>query len=64
MSKNAKLWEMYFPQFIHSNDPEVDRLMEAAAKIEIPADQQVFYPGSLCENYLLMLVGCIKTKLI
>ena len=64
MPNNAKLWEMYFPQFIHSNDPEVDRLMESAVKIEIPAGQQVFYPGSACENYLLMLVGCINTKLI
>lgn len=64
MSSNVQLWEKYFPQFMHSNDPVVDELMESAKKVEIPAGQQVFYSGSLCENYLLMLVGSIKTKLI
>ncbi len=64
MTSNLPLWEKYFPQFIQNKDPFVEQLMASAKKVEIPAGQQVFYPGSLCENYLLMLEGCIKTKLI
>ena len=64
MAYYLRFWEKYFPQFVQSNDDAVNRLMDAAKKVEIPAGQVVFYPGSRCENYLLMLEGCIKTQLI
>jgi CRP/FNR family transcriptional regulator len=64
MSKNKNLWETYFPQFVHCGDKSVDSLMDSANLVEIPAGQQVFYPGKVCENYLLMLKGSIKTQLI
>ncbi|MGR9117573.1 MAG: Crp/Fnr family transcriptional regulator, partial [Gammaproteobacteria bacterium] len=64
MNNNLQLWEKYFPQFVKWDDPATNRLMDNAQKIEIPAGRIVFYPGDLCQNYLLMLEGCIKTQLI
>ena len=64
MADNSKYWEMHFPQFIQNTDNSVDKLMGLAQKATIPAGQQVFSPGSRCDNYLLMLEGCVKTQLI
>jgi CRP/FNR family transcriptional regulator len=64
MSENRDLWENHFPQFFESGDPGMKRLMNAAKKVDIPAGQQVFYPGGACENYLLMLDGNVKAQLI
>lgn len=64
MGENDHLWERHFPQFFQSDDPCISQLMAAAKKVTIPAGQQVFYPGSSCENYLLMLEGNIKAQLI
>ena len=64
MSENEAYWKDHFPQFCNSEDPEVDHLMASAKVVRLPAGQQVFYPGSVCENYLLMLEGSIKTQLI
>lgn len=64
MGGNDGLWEKHFPQFFEINDPCIKQLMDAAKKVNIPVGQQVFYPGSLCENYLLMLDGNIKAQLI
>lgn len=64
MSENEKLWATYFPQFVHCGDRSVDSLMNSAKLVEIPTGRQVFYPGKVCENYLLMLKGSIKTRLI
>ena len=64
MPENEVLWATYFPQFVQCGDQSVDSLMASANLVEIPAGQQVFYPGKACENYLLMLKGSIKTQLL
>ncbi|MGR8933386.1 MAG: Crp/Fnr family transcriptional regulator [Gammaproteobacteria bacterium] len=57
-------WKTHFPEFPASNDPAVSRLMEAARLVRLPAGQAVFHAGGCCENYLLMLQGCVRTQLI
>lgn len=64
MLENTTLWKKYFPNFAESNDPAVQLLMDSAFLKELPADQIVFYPGAVCENYLLMLEGSIRAQLI
>lgn len=64
MLKHKDLWETYFPQFRQANEPAVEQLMESANLLRLPAGQQVFYPGSRCENYLLVIEGGVKAQLI
>jgi len=40
------------------------QLMASATLLKVPAEQIVFHPGSLCENYLLMVSGCVRTQLL
>lgn len=62
--KNQAIWEKSFPQFFQSGESITPHLMEAAQLVNLPAKQQVFYPGSRCENYLLMVEGGVKTQLL
>ena len=64
MARYEQLWQKHFPRFLQSDDPEVYRLIESAKLIQLPAGQVVFYPGSLCENYVLVLEGGIRAQLI
>jgi len=32
--------------------------------VKLPAGQQVFYPGKICENYLLLLSGSVKAQIM
>lgn len=64
MQTPQELWQRYFPEFIASHDAAINSLMASARLLHLPAGKQVFYPGCLCENYLLMLEGRIKTQLI
>jgi len=64
MARYEQLWQKHFPRFLQSDDPEVYRLIDSAKRIQLPAGQIVFYPGSLCENYVLVLEGGIRTQLI
>ncbi len=64
MIKHQSLWAQYFPQFMANSDATIRSLMASAQLVNLPAGQQVFYPGSLCENYLLLLEGQVKTQLI
>ena len=64
MIKHQSLWTQYFPQFMANSDATIRSLMASAQLVNLPAGQQVFYPGSLCENYLLLLEGQVKTQLI
>lgn len=64
MQTHQELWQRYFPQFIASHEAAMNSLMASANLLHIPAGKQVFYPGCLCENYLLLLEGRIKTQLI
>jgi CRP/FNR family transcriptional regulator len=38
--------------------------MDAAIVVNLSARQQVFYPGKICENYLLILSGSVKAQII
>jgi CRP/FNR family transcriptional regulator len=61
---NEKLWKLHFPEFAGNNDNVVRQLMNSAIVINIPPRQQVFYPGKVCDNYLLMLSGSIKAQIM
>ncbi|MEQ1740256.1 MAG: Crp/Fnr family transcriptional regulator [Methyloglobulus sp.] len=64
MKNNHELWATHFPQFIENKDKGVDFLMDASSLVKLPAGKQVFYPGSVCENYLLVLDGVVKVQLM
>lgn len=64
MLKHKELWETFFPEFIACGEPAIMSLMESAALVNIPAGQQIFASGGKCENYLLLLKGCVKAQLI
>lgn len=61
---NFELWEQHFPEFVRQEDHALEQLMAAATLVNIPAGQQVFYPGKTCESYLLLLSGRIKAQII
>jgi CRP/FNR family transcriptional regulator len=58
------LWKLHFPEFIASNDKVIKQLMDAAIMVTLPARQQVFYPGKICDNYLLVLSGSVKAQIM
>ncbi len=57
-------WEKYFPEFTATNDKNLKSLMASAMLVEMPAGEQVFYPGKQCENYVLLLEGRIRIQLM
>lgn len=61
---NDKLWQSHFPEFVGAADKVIKQLMDAAIVVNLPARQQVFYPGKICENYLLILSGSVKAQII
>jgi len=54
----------YFPQFIENSDKGLELLMDSSGLAIFPAGQQLFYPGSRCENYLLVLAGVVKVQIM
>jgi CRP/FNR family transcriptional regulator, anaerobic regulatory protein len=64
MKNNSDLWATHFPQFVENKDNGVDFLMSASSLLKLPAGKQVFYTGSVCENYLLVLDGVVKVQLM
>jgi CRP/FNR family transcriptional regulator len=61
---NDKLWQSHFPEFFGATDKVIKQLMDAAIVVNLSARQQVFYPGKICENYLLILSGSVKAQII
>ncbi|GAW85235.1 CRP/FNR family transcriptional regulator, anaerobic regulatory protein [Bathymodiolus platifrons methanotrophic gill symbiont] len=59
-----QLWETNFPEFIKAGEAGLNSLMASAKLVELPAGQQVFYPGAACEQYLLVLKGSVKAQII
>ena len=55
---------MYFPQFIENRDKGLELLMDSSSLVTFPAGRQLFYPGSSCENYLLVLAGVVKVQIM
>lgn len=64
MKNHQDLWATYFPQFIENSDKGVELLMDSSSLVTLPAGRQVFYPGSICENYLLVLSGVVKVQIM
>lgn len=64
MKNHQDLWATYFPQFIENCDKGVELLMDSSSLLTLPAGRQVFYPGSICENYLLVLTGAVKVQIM
>ena len=61
---NQALWEAHFPEFINAGEAGINSLMSSAKLVELPARKQVFYPGAVCEQYLLVLEGSVKAQII
>lgn len=64
MQNHDALWTTYFPQFVENRDKGVNLLLDSSTLVKLPAGQQVFYPGSACSNYLLVLEGVVKVQLM
>ncbi|NJN45212.1 MAG: Crp/Fnr family transcriptional regulator [Candidatus Competibacteraceae bacterium] len=60
---NETAWRNLFPA-LAAGDHESQAILDAARLIAMPAEQPVFYAGSPCENYLLLLAGCIRVQVI
>jgi len=58
------LWELHFPEFIMAAETGLNSLMASAKVVELADGQQVFYPGALCEQYLLVLEGSVRAQII
>jgi CRP/FNR family transcriptional regulator len=56
-------WLQLFPT-LAAGDPATRVLLEGAHGLELPPDQPVFFAGSPCPNYVLMLEGSIRVQVI
>ena len=63
MKNHQDLWVTYFPQFVENSDKGLELLMDSSSLVTFPAGQQLFYPGSRCENYLLVLAGGVEVQI-
>ena len=59
-----QLWKSNFPEFIKAGEAGINSLMASVKLVELPGGQQVFYPGAVCEQYLLVLEGSVKAQII
>lgn len=57
-------WNTYFPEFVGNKDKGIELLMACANLVTIPSAQPVFYSGSQCQNYLLVLTGAVKVQIL
>lgn len=64
MNNHQDLWATCFPQFVENSDKGVQLLMDSSSLVTLPAGQQVFHPGSICENYLLVVSGVVKVQIM
>jgi CRP/FNR family transcriptional regulator len=64
VKNNQELWAACFPQFLENNDQGIQLLMDSSSLVTVPSGQQIFYPGSACENYLLVLEGAVKVQIM
>ncbi len=62
--KYENLWQEHFPQFSACPDKSIKSLMESASLVTIPAGETLFYPGKRCDQYILLLAGAVKTRLL
>ena len=59
-----ELWAACFPEFIKHRDNGIRLLMDSANLVKLPAKHQLFFPGSVCENYLLVIDGAVNVQIL
>jgi cAMP-binding proteins - catabolite gene activator and regulatory subunit of cAMP-dependent protein kinases len=64
MTTHFSLWKQHFPAFASQDDKVLQQLMASAVLVNVPAGQQVFYPGKICESYLLLVSGQVKAQIM
>lgn len=64
MTEIEQLWHNHFPQFVENQDPGVKLLMASSNLAVFPKGRQLFAPGSVCENYLLVLTGKVNVQIL
>lgn len=63
MNGESTVWHALFPT-LASGDHESQRVLDAARLVAMPTDQSVFRAGSPCENYVLLVEGCVRVQVI
>ncbi len=56
-------WPRLFPT-LAAGDPATRALLEDAQSLELPPDQPVFFAGSPCPNYVMVLEGSIRVQIL
>jgi CRP/FNR family transcriptional regulator, anaerobic regulatory protein len=56
-------WAACFPAFARAPEPEVRRMLDGAARVELPENTWVFRAGTNCAHYLLATAGRIRVQL-
>lgn len=56
------VWRQIFPELAAAEDASTRRLRASARLVTVPAGQPVFYAGSACENYLLVVSGTVRVQ--
>lgn len=62
MTDRWTLWRNSFPRLAVA--PDAQALAADARLVTLPAGQTVFRAGSACEDYLLVVDGCVKVLLV
>ena len=63
MSGDGTRWQDLFPTLARG-DHETRSLLEGARLVSMPVGQAVFYAGSPCENYVLVMEGRVRVQVI
>ena len=56
-------WQRVFPQLGKlpaGRDNEIEKLLDAASEVTLPAKTTVFHQGDACSNYILVLEGSVR----
>ncbi|MFP3873271.1 MAG: Crp/Fnr family transcriptional regulator [Thiohalophilus sp.] len=64
MADIPQLWQQHFPELAADDTPAMQSLREHAALARLPAGQPVFHVGNACEQYLLVVAGSVRVRMI
>lgn len=56
-------WQALFPQVRNlpgGRDSEIEKLLDDASEVALPANTTVFHQGDACSNYILVLEGSVR----
>ncbi len=60
MAITAALLDRFFPV----DDAGLTRLRDQVRLVQLPAGQSVFHPGDVCNNYLVVVDGCVRVQVL